>query len=274
MTRKSFVFFVVIGVLVVFETYPLVWMVLSSLKAPHEFTTRPIYTFPEGIWWENYLRAWTVGRVGTYLRNSVIVTLPSLLATLFLGTMAAFGIEVMRSRWNSVVLLVFLAGIMIPVQMILLPLFTFYHKVQLLDTWWALIITYTAYGLPLTVFFMTGYFQALSREVLEAAILDGATIFQVFFRIAVPMAANALFTLAMVQFFFIWNDLVFSLTFVSTIERRTVQTGLLNFVGRFGQIEWGPTFAAIALVVLPTFFLYLFLSRFIMEGLTAGALKG
>ncbi|MCS7242977.1 MAG: carbohydrate ABC transporter permease [Candidatus Caldatribacterium sp.] len=274
MTRKSFVFFVVIGVLVVFETYPLVWMVLSSLKAPHEFTTRPIYTFPEGIWWENYLRAWTVGRVGTYLRNSVIVTLPSLLATLFLGTMAAFGIEVMRSRWNSVVLLVFLAGIMIPVQMILLPLFAFYHKVQLLDTWWALIITYTAYGLPLTVFFMTGYFQALSREVLEAAILDGATIFQVFFRIAVPMAANALFTLAMVQFFFIWNDLVFSLTFVSTIERRTVQTGLLNFVGRFGQIEWGPTFAAIALVVIPTFFLYLFLSRFIMEGLTAGALKG
>lgn len=272
--KRSLFFLPLIIFLVLLETYPLVWLVLSSLKTPYEFTTRPIYALPEGLWWENYLKAWTEGKVGIYLRNSVIVTFPSLLFILFLGTMAAFGIEVMRWKFRNMVLLLFLAGIMIPIQMVLLPLFVFYHRINLLDTRWALIITYVAYGLPLTVFFMTSYFQALPREVLEAAFVDGATIIQIFFQIAVPMAANAIFTLAMVQFFFIWNDLILSLTFVSQTELRTIQTGLLNFVGRFGQIEWGPTFAAISLTVIPTFLLYIFLSRLIMEGLTAGALKG
>ncbi|MBC7217636.1 MAG: carbohydrate ABC transporter permease [Candidatus Caldatribacterium sp.] len=260
--------------LVLLETYPLAWLLLSSVKAPHEFTTRPIYALPTEIWGENYRRAWTEGKVGTYFYNSIIATFPSLFFVLLLGTMAAFGIEILRWHLKNTILLVFLAGIMIPVQMLLLPLFVLYHRMNLLDTRLALILTYVAYGLPLTVFFMSSYFQALPREILEAAILDGATIPQIFSRIALPIAANAIFTLAMVQFFFIWNDLIFSLTFISKTELRTIQTGLLNFAGRFGQIEWGPTFAAISLAVIPTFLVYLFLSRLIMEGLTAGALKG
>ncbi len=272
--RKRLFFTPFIILLVILEAYPLVWLVSSSLKAPYEFTTQPIYAFSEKLWWGNYAKAWTEGKIGVYFRNSVIVTFPSLFLVLFLGTMAAFGIEIMRWKLKNVVLFFFLAGIMIPVQMILLPLFVFYYRTGLLDTRWALFLTYVTYGLPLTVFFMTSYFQALPPEILEASILDGASLIQVFFRVAVPMAANAIFTLAMVQFFFIWNDLIFSLTFVSKTELRTIQTGLLNFVGRFGQIEWGPTFAAISLAVIPTFLLYLFLSRLIMEGLTAGALKG
>ena len=212
--------------------------------------------------------------MGIYFRNSILVTFPSLLLIIILGTMAAFGIEVMTWKLSNGVMLIFLAGIMIPVQMVLLPLFTIYNDIHLLNNRLGLILTYTVFGLPLTIFLMTGYFKALPREVLEAAVVDGADIYQVFIRVAWPMVANAVVTVALVQFFFIWNDLLLSMTFVSDTELRTVQTGLLNFVGRFGQIDWGPTFASISMTVIPTLLIYLVLNNSVMKGLTAGAVRG
>ena len=121
---------------------------------------------------------------------------------------------------------------------------------------------------------MTSYMKAIPNEIIEAAIIDGASIYQVFYKIVVPMVTNALVTLALVQFFFVWNDLLLSLTFISDTNLRTVQTGLLSFVGQFGQREWGPTFASIALTVIPTLLIYLFLNNKVIKGLTAGAVKG
>jgi raffinose/stachyose/melibiose transport system permease protein len=191
-----------------------------------------------------------------------------------LGLAAAFGLEVMKWRGRNAVLLLFLAGILIPLQMVLLPLFTVYFHLHLINSLWSLIITYTAFGLPLTIFLMVGYFRAVPREILEAATLDGASIYSVFFRIAVPMVSNAILTVAVVQFFFIWNDLLLSLTFISDDSKRTIQTGLLNFTGQYGQIDWGPTFAAVSMTVLPTLVLYLALNQRVMKGLTSGSLKG
>jgi len=159
-------------------------------------------------------------------------------------------------------------------QIVLLPLFTIYFQAQLIDTRWALIITYTGFGLPLTVFLFATYFKAIPRELIEAAILDGANIYQIFWRVAIPLVANGLVTIALVQFFFLWNDLLFSLTFISSDSLRTIQTGLLNFTGEYGQIQWGPTFAAICLAVFPTLLLYLLLNDRVIKGLTAGSLKG
>lgn len=262
-----------IALLLLIEVYPLLWLLLSSIKAPAEFSTNPIYALPESFHWQNYVDAWTDG-MSIYFRNSVIATFPSLMITLFLGVSAAFGIEVMSWRFSNGVLLTFLTGILIPVQMVLLPLYTIYFELDLLNNLLSLIITYTAFGLPLTTFLMAGYFKAVPREVLEAAIMDGATIYQVFFRVALPMVMNAIITVALVQFIFIWNDLIFSLTFISDTELRTIQTGLLNFVGRFGQREWGPTFASVSMTIMPILFLYLLLNRYVMKGLTAGSVKG
>ena len=263
-----------IVLLLLVEIYPLVWLFLSSIKAPVEFTMRPIYALPEGFHWQNYVRAWTVGRMSTYFKNSVLVTFPSLLLVIALGTSAAFGIEIMRWKLRNSVMLFFLAGILIPAQIVLLPLFTIYYKIHLLNNRWGLILTYTAFGFPLTVFFMTGYFKALPHEVLEAAVIDGASIYQIFFRIALPMSINSIITVALVEFFFIWNDLILSMTFISDMNLRTVQTGLYNFVGQYGQREWGPTFASISMTVIPLLLIYLFLNNLIMKGLTAGATRG
>jgi raffinose/stachyose/melibiose transport system permease protein len=208
------------------------------------------------------------------MRNSALAVFPSLFFTIVLGVAAAFALEVMVWKGRGPLLLLFLAGIMVPGQMILLPLFTVYFKVGLTGTLWPLIITYTAIGLPLTVFMMATFFRSIPREIFEAATLDGAGMLRQFVSIGVPLVRNAIFTVALVQFFFIWNDLLIALTFTNRDELRTIQVGLLNFTGQFGQVQYGPTFAAISINVLATLALYLFLNQRVMKGLTAGSVKG
>ncbi len=263
-----------ISVLLVIALYPIAWLLLASFKSPSEFNLRPIYALPDGFYFKNYVDAWTTGKFNLYFANSVLVTVPSLILILGLSVSAAFGIEIMRWRFRNGILLLFLAGILIPAQMVLLPLYTMYYQLHLLDNRWGLIAAYTAFGFPLSIFLFTGYFKSLSHEILEAAVVDGANIYQMFFYVALPMIKNSIFTVGLVQFFFIWNELVLSMTFVSNTKLRTIQAGLLDFVGRFNQRDWGPTFAFISMAILPTLIIYLILNRLIVRGLTAGAVKG
>ncbi|TME09179.1 MAG: carbohydrate ABC transporter permease [Chloroflexi bacterium] len=264
---------VIVGLLLVVVIYPLVWLLQSSFKTTVEFATQPTWALPKGFAWQNYVQAWNSG-MATYFLNSILAVFPSLLLILAISVSAAFALEVMTWRLRNPVLLLFLAGIMVPLQLVLLPLFTIYFQASLIDTRWALIITYTAFGLPLSVFLMAGFFKSVPREVMEAAVLDGASIYKVFYRVALPMVANGLVTIALVQFFFLWNDLLFTLTFISSDSNRTIQTGLLNFTGQYGQVDWGPTFAAISLAVIPTLILYLVLNQQVIKGLASGSLKG
>ncbi len=264
---------VLVGLLLVVELYPLLWMLLSSFKTTEEFSTGAFWALPTALAWQNYVQAWTAG-MSTYFLNSILTVFPSLFLVLVISLAASFALEVMKWRGSNIVLLAFLGGVMVPLQMTLLPLFTIYFQAGLINTRWALIITYTAFGLPLSVFLMAGFFKAVPRGVIEAAVLDGANIYQVFYRVALPMVANGLVTIALVQFFFLWNDLLFALTFISSDNLRTIQVGLLNFSGQYGQVDWGPTFAAASLAVFPTLLLYLILNQQVIKGLTAGSVKG
>ncbi|MEU9396792.1 carbohydrate ABC transporter permease [Streptomyces sp. NPDC048324] len=263
-----------VALLVVVEVAPLLWLVLSSFKTQSEFVNDPAWSLP-GKWdFHNYADAWTSGHVGLYIRNSLLATAPSLALIIVLGTAAGFALEVMIWRGRHQVLLVFLLGIMVPSQMILLPLFRVYFQSGLSGTMWPLIITYTAVGLPLTVFMMATYFRAVPREIFEAATLDGAGMLTAFWRIGFPVVRNAVFTVALVQFFFIWNDLLVSLTFTTDDDLRTIQVGLLNFTGQYGETAYGPLFAAISINVVGALVLYLLINQRIIKGLTAGAVKG
>jgi raffinose/stachyose/melibiose transport system permease protein len=265
---------VLLGMLIFIQVYPVIWLLLSSLKAPDEFSLRPMFALPETTYWKNYVDAWTAGKMSLYYRNSIMVVIPSIALTILLSTMASFALEVLKWRFNNAVLLLFLAGIMVPAQIVLLPLFTIYYTINLNNNLLGLILVYTVFGMPLTVFLMTGYLKGIPTEVFEAAVMDGANIYQVFFRVAMPMIANSIITVGLIQFFFVWNDLLLSMTFISNTRLRTIQTGLLSFVGEYGQRQWGPTFAAIAMAVIPTLLIYLLLNNLVIKGLTAGAVKG
>ncbi|KGH45034.1 MULTISPECIES: carbohydrate ABC transporter permease [Modestobacter] len=263
----------VVAVLLISVLYPLVWLVLGSFKTQDEFLNSPTWALPEDFTnLENFDAAW--GSVSQYLLNSTLAVFPALLVMLVIGTAAGFALEIMVWKGRGTVLLVFLIGIMVPWQMILLPLFTVYFQAGLTQSLWPLIITYTATGLPLTVFLMATYFRAIPREVFEAATLDGASMLRSLVSIAFPMMKNAIFTIALVQFFFMWNDLLIALTFTTRDELRTVQAGLLNFTGEFGVVQYGPTFAAICINVLVILAIYLFLNQRVMRGMAAGAVKG
>ncbi|GAA4673376.1 carbohydrate ABC transporter permease [Phytohabitans rumicis] len=260
--------------LVAVELYPLVWLVLGSFKTQDEFFSKPTWALPEQLDFHNYTEAWAAGGLGRNVLNSVLVTVPALVLMIALGVAAAYALEVMVWRGRNAVLLAFLAGIMIPGQMILVPLFTVYFEIGLTNTLWPLIITYTVMGLPLTVFLMAAYLRAIPREVFESATVDGAGMLRSFFRIAVPMMRNAIVTIALVEFFSVWNDLLIALTFTTRDELATVQVGLLQFSDEYGSTQYGPLFAAISINVLGILVLYLFLNKQIMAGLAAGSVKG
>jgi raffinose/stachyose/melibiose transport system permease protein len=263
-----------VGGLVFVVVYLLVWLVLGSFKTQEEFLNESPWALPSGLEFGNYAEAWTTGNLDVYVRNSIVAVAPALFLIVVFGVAAGFALEVMVWRGRNAILLMFLIGIMVPGQMILLPLFTAYFQLGLTGSLWPLIITYTAIGLPLTVFMMASYFRAIPREVFEAAAIDGASTLRSFVSIAVPMVRNAVLTVALVQFFFIWNDLLIALTFTNSSDLRTIQVGLLNFTGEFGQTQYGPLFAAICINVFGTLFLYLFLNQKVMKGLTGGAVKG
>ncbi|MFD4509801.1 carbohydrate ABC transporter permease [Streptomyces sp. NPDC058464] len=263
-----------VALLLVIEVAPLLWLLLSSFKTQSEFVNDPAWSLPKNWGFHNYTEAWTTGHVALYIRNSLLATVPSLALIVLLGVAAGFALEVMVWRGRHQVLLAFLVGIMVPSQMILLPLFRVYFQAGLSGTLWPLILTYTAAGLPLTVFMMATYFRSIPREVFEAATLDGASILTAFWRIAFPMVRNAVFTVGLVQFFFVWNDLLISLTFTTNDDLRTIQVGLLNFTGQYGETAYGPLFAAISINVVGALVLYLLINQRIIKGLTAGAVKG
>ncbi|WP_213816422.1 carbohydrate ABC transporter permease [Glaciihabitans sp. dw_435] len=263
-----------ITLLVIVEIYPLFWLVMGSFKTQNEFFSAPTWALPQSLNFDNYVSALTTGSIGQNLVNSILVTVPSLFFMIALGTAAAYALEVLIWRGRNTILLVFVAGIMIPGQMILVPLFTVYFKSGLTNTLWPLIITYTVMGLPLTVFLMTAYFRAIPREIFEAAAIDGSGMIKSFFLIGVPMMRNAIVTIALVEFFSVWNDLLIALTFTTKSELATVQVGLLNFSDEYGSTQYGPLFAAISINVIGMLVLYLFLNKQIMAGLAAGSLKG
>ncbi|WP_448390124.1 carbohydrate ABC transporter permease [Microbacterium aurum] len=265
---------ILIALLLIVEIYPMVWMLLGSFKTQSEFLNEPFWTLPQSWSLQNYVEVFTTGEFGKYIRNSVIVVFPSLAIILLLGVAAGFALEVMVWKGKGTVLLLFLAGIMVPTQMILLPLFTIYFRLHLTGTLWPLVLTYVATGLPLTVFMMATFFRAVPREIFEAATLDGANVYRMFWSIGMPLVRNALFTVGLVQFFFLWNDLLVALTFTNSSDLRTIQVGLLNFTGEYGAVQYGPTFAAIAVNVFGTLLIYLFLNQQVMKGLTAGSVKG
>ncbi len=265
---------ILIAVILVVEIYPLFWILTSSFKGQDDFTTQPLWSMPKHLNFHNYATAWLTGDLGTDALNSLTVTLVSMVVILLVGSAAAFALEVMVWRGRTSILLFIIGGLMVPTQLILLPLFTIYFKLGFTNSLAPLIITYIGQGLPLTVFLMATYFRSVPRELFEACALDGGGVWRCFFSVGLPLVRNGIFTLGMLLFFSIWNDLLVALTFNSKPSLSTVQVGLLNFNGQYGEVQFGPLLAAISIVIFSTFIVYALINQRVMRGMTAGSIKG
>jgi len=264
----------IVTLLLIVVLYPQLWMILGSFKTQSEFLSNPTWSLPESFNLDNYIQAFTRGNVATNYLNSLLVTLPSVTLIVLLGVSAGYALEVMIWKGRHTTMLLILAGIMVPGQMILVPLFTVYFKIGLTNSLWPLIITYTVMGLPLTTFLMATYFRSVPREVFEAATMDGCSPLKQFFVIGLPLMKNAILTIALVQFFSVWNDLLIALTFTSKPELATIQVGLLSMNDEYGSTQYGPLFAAISINIVALLIVFVFLNKKIMAGMAAGSVKG
>lgn len=263
-----------IVIFLLIEMYPVIWMLLASFKSPSDIASLPAYSLPSTLYLKNFSVAWTTGRMSIFFKNSFITTVVSLFFIVFFSSTASFALTKMQWKGQQFILMLFLAGIMVPVTIVLLPLFQIYLKLGLLNTYWSLIITYTGFGLSLSIFLISGYMRSMPNDIIEAAIIDGCNLYSLFFRIILPLIKNAIVTVIIIQFFFRWNDLIFSMTFISKTSMKTIQTGLMYFSDEHGSKNWGAIFAAITMGVTPTLLLYILLNKFVIEGMTSGAVKG
>lgn len=271
---KSTLVKIFIFILVVIETYPIFWMLTAALKKPAEFVSKPAYALPDGFYFQNFVDAWTRGNMGLFFKNSVINTFVALIFIVIFSMTIGFAVTKMEWKYRDFFKKFFLLGIMVPVATALIPLFQIYNKMGLVNSRTCLILTYIAFGLSLSVFLVTGYMRSLSNEILEAAVIDGCGIYSMMWHIVVPLMKNAAVTVLVLQFFYKWNDLIFSMTFINDTKLKTIQTGLLYFQNEFGAKNWGAIFASVSMSVLPMLVLYMILNKTVIEGMTAGAVKG
>ncbi|MBP7347941.1 MAG: carbohydrate ABC transporter permease [Butyrivibrio sp.] len=260
--------------LVMIEIYPIFWMLTASFKQSYEWTSKPAYALNDGFYLQNYIDAWTRGNMAIFFKNSLITTLLSLVFIVFFTITVSFALTKMEWKWRDNVAQYFQLGIMVTVTTSLIPLFQIYSKLGLINTRTCLIITYTAFGLSLSIFLATGFLRSFPNEIMEAAVVDGCGIYKLMWHVIIPLMKNAIVTVLVLQFFFKWNDLIFSMTFINSTELKTVQTGLLYFSDEFGNKNWGAIFASVSMSVMPMLALYTALNKTVIEGMTAGAVKG
>lgn len=265
---------ILIIVFLIIEIYPIFWILMSSLKSTQEFNLAPSYSLPHSINLQNYVKAWYDGKMNIYFKNSAIVTIVSLIFIVFLSTTSAFALTKMHWKMRDKVLQLFLSGIMVPTAVVLIPLYRMYYTSGMLNTRLSLILTYIAFGLPLSIYLLRGYLTSLPDDIIEAAVIDGASIYKIFSQIVFPLMKTGIVTVCVIQFYFRWNDLIFSMTFISDTMLKTVQTGLLYFSDMYGNSDWGVIFACIAISVFPTLIVYILMNKMVIEGMTLGSVKG
>lgn len=168
----------------------------------------------------------------------------------------------------------FTFGIMVPVQITLIPLFIFYSKLGILNTSFSLILPQVGFALPLSVMMFVSFYEFVPNELIEAAVVDGCSPLRTFIQIVFPLARNTVITIASMYSILIWNDFIFANTFISDTSAKTVAMGLKDYVGAFGNVDWGSTFAAIAISILPPLVIYFALNKWVTAGMTMGATKG
>jgi len=252
--------------------YPLLFTANVAMKTRREYILDR-FSLTDTLHWENLSTAWNSVGMARYFLNSVIVVACSVALLLLLGSMAGFALSRLRFRGSSVLFLVCLAALFIPFQVIMVPLARIMADAGLIDTYPGLILAYVAQFLPFTVFLMTSYYRAVPTEIIDAARIDGNTVYGVYRRIMLPIGTPALLSVGILDALFCWNDVLISLLMMPSADHRTLMVGVTSLRGQYSDDI--PTFAAgVLIAAVPVLVTYLFLQRQIADGVTAGSTKG
>lgn len=254
--------------------FPMVWLLYTAFKSTDELFASA-WSLP-AVWeTTNFVKAWNEARLGDYFWNSIFVTSTTLVLQLLVGAMASYSLAKYQFRGSALLYYAFLAGLMFPIFLGLVPLFFLLKGLLLIDTHLGLILVYAASGIPFTVFVLTAFFRTIPTTIMEAGIMDGCSHFTLFWRVMLPLAKPGLTTVGIFTFIAIWNEYILALVLLSSSHLRTLPLGLavLQFV-QYYKVDFGALFAGLVIVMLPTIICYIILQEQITKGITVGAVKG
>lgn len=252
--------------------FPIIWMLYSSFKTNPEFN-RSILALPKTLHFENYITAFKMGNIGQYSLNSLFNAVISSAIIIIFSFIVAYFIARFKFKFRKIIYITFLFGMLVPIHALLVPVFIQYKNLGLFDTRFTLLIPYVAFGLPFSIFLMEGFIRTVPRELEEAAYIDGSGFLSTMFRIVFPVCKPTVVTIGLLSFLDGWNEFPFALVLIRSDHLKTISLGLLNFNGQYSK-EYTTQMAGLIMAVLPIIIIYAFMNKQIIEGMTAGAVKG
>jgi raffinose/stachyose/melibiose transport system permease protein len=255
------------------QLFPLVWVGSYSLQRSGDLFGNELLSFPTEPQWQNYVRAFRDGRILRYGLNSLVVVSISTALTTVLSFCLGYAITRMQWRLKAVGIAAVTMGMVIPIHTTLLPNFIWFAKLRLIDSHVGVIIPYVAFTLSFSTLVYMGHFKSLPRSIEEAALMDGASWPRILWSVVAPMSLPATMTVAVMTFLNNWNEYIMANTYLATDDLRTLPFSIVRFQGQYSS-DYAVQFACMVLVALPALLLYFVFSRRIMEGATAGAIKG
>ncbi|MGF6178014.1 carbohydrate ABC transporter permease [Ensifer sp. 4252] len=270
-TVTNTVVLVLLTLHVLLVVFPFIWMIYSTFKTNKEFM-RSVWSLPTSFSLDAYVGAWSGGALGGYAVNSLLIMAGATIITVVVATLAGYALAVYRPRWMPAVELSLTAAMAIPAYVALVPLVVMLRGAGLLDTHMGVVLPTAAFNVPVTIFIMQAFFNTLPRELFDAARMDGASEWSIFAHVALPIARPAMFTAAIVNMIWVWNDFLFPVVFINSPARKTLPVGLTDFVGEH-ITNYPVMLAAILIAAIAPLVLFIFFERQITAALLGGAVK-
>jgi raffinose/stachyose/melibiose transport system permease protein len=264
---------IVLAVVAIFWISPLVLLVITAMRPLSDFISNGSLSWPQTFTWQNFADAWAVGNFATTYRNSATLLLLKVPIGVLFSAMLAWALAKLRIRFGTAIMYTVFLGLTIPIYITIVPVFVMMRSVGLTDSLIGLVGPYLAFGIPFEVLVLQSFFRQLPDEIIEAAKIDGAGAWRIFFTLALPLSTPALVTVFILDAVSTWNEFLFALILLNSDIHKTIPVGLLNFQGQFSNNTTGLA-AGILIAVVPILLAYIFLQRWIVGGLTAGATKG
>ena len=263
----------VLSIWTVVIVVPLLWTVVSSFKTSREIFASP-FSLPETWRFQNYVDAWTTAGIGRYFLNSVVVVACALVVTMLTAAMSAYVLSRFDFPGRSLIRNVILAGLTFPIFLAVVPLFFILQQIGVLNTLPGLIVAYSAYAYPFTVFFLLSFFEELPAEIAEAAAIDGASEWRTFFQVMLPMARPGMASVAILNVVGLWNQYLLPVVLNSVPTNFVLTQGLASFASQAGyNVNFGALFAAAVMTILPVLVVYVIFQRRLQGSVAAGSLK-
>jgi len=259
----------IIGAVLV--VYPLIWMIISSLKSYNEIYNK-VWGLPSKPLFSNYVEAWIKGISGYFL-NSLLVTLTTIFGVIFFASLCAYGLSRYYFKFSAAVLLLCMGGLMMNPQVCLIPIYSLLNGMYLRNTYWALILPYIAFRLPLTVLLIRSYFLGIPKELEESARMDGCSDLKIYYKIFMPVANPIIATCAILTAYYAWNEFLFAVIFIDSEKYKTIPSGLMTFRDALST-NWGVMLSGMVIAAVPLVVMFIALQKQFIRGMTAGSVKG